>query len=276
MTVKASRTLHLVAAVSREGTEHQNEDRWGHAGRAVWVIDGATPLSDPFEIDGLSSAAWWAERLADAIRRHSLASTSWSPTHLEIVREECAALLLARVPDAIDSPSASTSIASYSGHTLDVLLVGDTGATLLFTDGRSIDLPSPLATLSVHDPASEIAVPWTQIPDRLVQRRSLLEDDRGAWTLAARPLAPGSTASLRLDAAVVDRILLYSDGLIDYARAKQDDDLAPAAILRHDSELKLLAKALTDPKVPDHRDDVTVVSCQVSSRDPRSPLLSFE
>src|SRR5262245_43950442 len=41
-----------------------NEDVAGWTAGAAWVIDGATPLGEPYTVGPLTSAAWFAQRLS--------------------------------------------------------------------------------------------------------------------------------------------------------------------------------------------------------------------
>jgi hypothetical protein len=51
-------------AVSLVGDDPMNEDVAGWTAGAAWVIDGATPLGEPYTAGPLTSAAWFAQRLS--------------------------------------------------------------------------------------------------------------------------------------------------------------------------------------------------------------------
>lgn len=62
--------LAIVEALSEPGAQ-VNEDAWGHAGGAVWLLDGATGVAPAPLIESPSDAAWFArevsQRLASAV-----------------------------------------------------------------------------------------------------------------------------------------------------------------------------------------------------------------
>ena len=55
-------------AVTVSGDNPMNEDTLGWTLSSAWVVDGATPLGEPYTVGGLSSATWFAAQISDSFR----------------------------------------------------------------------------------------------------------------------------------------------------------------------------------------------------------------
>jgi len=64
--------MHITQHICKPGSAKANEDAWGHAGNTVWVLDGATGLSDSPLIDTApSDPAWLVDQFNTYFTQHA-------------------------------------------------------------------------------------------------------------------------------------------------------------------------------------------------------------
>ncbi len=64
--------MHIAQHICKPGSAKANEDAWGHAGNTVWVLDGATGLSDsPLIETAPSDPAWLVDQFNAYFTEHA-------------------------------------------------------------------------------------------------------------------------------------------------------------------------------------------------------------
>lgn len=119
--------LAIVDALS-EPAAQVNEDAWGHAGGAVWLLDGATGVAPAPLIESPSDAAWFAREVS---QRLASAFLPERPTTEAVLHGVCGAVEaasrtcdLAAVPNW-ELPSASLVVAREMAGSLEFTNLGD-------------------------------------------------------------------------------------------------------------------------------------------------------
>lgn len=120
-------TLSFVDAVC-EPAYRVNEDAWGRAGDAVWVLDGATGVAASPYLDEVSDAAWFSREVSGRFEAAFGAARSTSEAVLHGVRAAAGAARgvcdIGQVP-AFELPSASLVVAREVGCGLELTNLGD-------------------------------------------------------------------------------------------------------------------------------------------------------
>lgn len=131
--------LHVIEALSLPGhTAKANEDAFGSAPAAVWVIDGATGLSKKSLTQTASDAAWFATHISTQLG-HALATpTSLVKAAATAMHNTGTALqnLCGTLPESmVEMPCASGIIAQQNGDDIDVAFYGDCHLLAVKPDG---------------------------------------------------------------------------------------------------------------------------------------------
>lgn len=222
--------------MSHEGTAHMNEDAVGSVPAAAWVVDAATPLDPPFALEGVTSAAWYSQRVSQ-----ELASTF--SEDVENVGEAFVREALVRVQRTIAEqlgwtlredrycpPSASLAIVSNVDDLVEICTVGDVEVRVLLTDGDVVRIAHELPDKIVNTPDG--AVQWGAIEDLHDQRQAITDDGHGhSHVLSVRPLRADAIRYETFLASSIACVILYSDGVT--ALIEKDLD----HVLRGESDL---------------------------------------
>ncbi len=112
--------------------ERENEDALGVVPPLAWVIDGATPLDEMAQADGLSSAAAFSHSLGDVLAGMT-PGRDLRTTVLD-ARDQVALPVGPEQP-AWAVPSASLALAAFSAGSLRYAVVGDCRLVLWHLDG---------------------------------------------------------------------------------------------------------------------------------------------
>ncbi len=236
-----------------------NDDRAGHAGPCVWVIDGATDCANEKYLPGQSDAAWLAEKFHRCLLNRSPGAGNSLPDLIEDItqsvradfHDEAVRSLTARE----HQPSAAALIARLHAGILDVAALGDCQLFAAQPGRRS----------------ALCGVDRSRLGDRVaIERiRAAMKEENLGWLDARakhKPLGdqgrrmmkrPGGYAVLSIDMAPLDlihreaipiesgtRLLLATDGftrLYEVFGAYSEDTLLEAAF---EKGLAALIKAL--------------------------------
>jgi hypothetical protein len=195
------------------GEDPVNEDSLGWTVGAAWVIDGATPLGEPYAVGGLSSAAWLAARVSDSFchlsadcRENIHAADVVTQTQVKVSNE----MRKFGFEDTAYPPSASVAYVSVLEEKIEVAIVGDVEVHVADKMGSvesfSTDLPNRLV------PTKDGNRKWGGIEDLHEQRLVILNDHGFAHVLSLAPLHPKACLTYTFEQSRVRRILLLSDG----------------------------------------------------------------
>lgn len=287
------RSLRILDALSKPGREDGiNDDCYGSNETGVYVIDGATGLSDrPVMRDCRSDAAWFARFAADHFGRHATAGTDLRAVVADLCHQARGQFWSAAA-DQVERyawPSASFAMMRLGEAGLEFFGLGD--CSLYFRqEGSAVDSWSPLPQFSDYE--SRLAAGHMAGSSGFNRSGSLLDDQKtlqdlrtiralqntvqsGIWTLGLVPEAADHIARHALPMDRPFRALLCSDGfsaLVDTYRAHSPGTLLEAA---EESGLDALYGELrtiereSDPdakKFPRYKqsDDATAVLVEVS------------
>ena len=280
------RRLRIVDAVCEPGAG-VNEDRWGAAWDAAWVIDGATGLSAQRRRPGPSDAAWLAAAI-DAALRDVTAHAADLPSALQ----NLSARLIEQAPappgeaalQPFERPSAGLAIVRLADGALTLASVGDCRCLLRKTDG-SVERfgESPIEKLD------EISLSEMQAHMRggkspqearaaiigtLRRHRSLMNTPDGYGVVDLSASWPPFAQHLTPPPGAIRHILMMTDGfyrLTDCCAAYSDDTLFSAALNTGLAALYRRLRGLedSDPGLTrygrlKHKDDATAVLLEVA------------
>ncbi|TAJ72705.1 MAG: hypothetical protein EPO51_08000 [Phenylobacterium sp.] len=120
-------TLTVADAICRPAST-VNEDTWGRAGDAVWVLDGATGVAPSPYLDGASDAAWFSREISGRFEEAFSVALSTPAAVLRGVHATAEAARtmcdIGKVP-AFELPSASLVVAREVGSRLELTNLGD-------------------------------------------------------------------------------------------------------------------------------------------------------
>lgn len=235
----------VIEALSEPGTT-LNEDCWGHAEGAVWVMDGATGVWPRQRLSPTSDAAWLVQQVDQALR------ALHDPLHeAAVVLREALAAVGARARklcdlDAIapvELPSASFVAARRRGDTLELANLGD--CTILWRSGASgarrfgssgvAQLDAALAEALTAHRANGLTLAQAReaVMDLVRSHRAMMNHPDGYWILDLSGAGVPHLQTTFVDASSTIEVLLMSDGfyrLVDVFGRYDDDALMDAAI----------------------------------------------
>lgn len=242
--------LTLVETISLAGDRaKQNDDAFGLARQAAWVIDGATDLDAPLLKNVASDAAWFAQNANRTL--HEVAGASGDVRGWVRSASEAAARDFARLHGSVaarwQSPIASMLLVSEKDNSITGLDLGDCRIFALGADGLSIAIGGPPG---VVDNETAMAAKQTDAHKPLLERTETiarLRRDRGAlncegahWTLCLDPDCARQARTWRLEIARPGYALLCTDGfaaLVDRYRTYEPGALVQAALEKGLQEL---------------------------------------
>ena len=221
--------------VSLAGDDPMNEDVAGWTAGAAWVIDGATPLGEPYTAGPLTSAAWFAQRLSAQFAALSAGPAGTGPAGLDaagLVRTAQARLATeiraAGLGGTRYPPSASAVYLAAAAGQVQLAVVGDVEALAVRRTGQTELVSNHLADRLLPGPDGRL-VRWGDIADLHEQRQAILHDHDGAHVLTLPPLHPAAVATRTFDADGLSRVLLFSDGFGRLRKLGQETALAAMA-----------------------------------------------
>lgn len=201
-----------------------NEDRVGSTDNAVWVLDGATGLTEESYTDSASDGAWYVDAIDEALR----ARIGESDTVADAVRgavESVAADFEASVDDeSVDEaalPSgAIAAVRADDAGGVEYFVLGDCGVvfgpdddpTVVLGEGpRELDAKA-VAEMRTHlDSGAEYEEARAAIQDTLEAHRRMKNEAGGYWTLGLDPAAVEHAAAGRVSGRERSA-LLFTDG----------------------------------------------------------------
>ena len=266
--------------VSLAGDDPMNEDVAGWTAGAAWVIDGATPLGEPYTAGPLTSAAWFAQRLSAQFAALSADPAGTGPAALDAAALDTAGLVRtaqARLATEIRAaglggtrypPSASAVYLAAAGGQVQLAVVGDVEALAVRRTGQTELVSSHLAGRLLPGPDGRL-VRWGDIADLHEQRQAILHDHDGAHVLTLPPLHPAAVATRSFAADGLSRVLLFSDGFGRLRKLGQETALAAMAT----GELSLCQAGLTLREL--EKDIHVAPPEEKNSDDATAVLLSF-
>ena len=229
------RVFSAEQVVSLAGDDPMNEDVAGWTAGAAWVIDGATPLGEPYTAGPLTSAAWFAQRLSAQFAALSAGPAGTDPAALDaagLVRTAQARLATeiraAGLGGTRYPPSASAVYLAAAAGQVQLAVVGDVEALVVHRTGRTELVSNHLAGRLVPGPDGS-TVRWGDIADLHEQRQAILHDHDGAHVLTLPPLHPAAVTTRSFAADGLSRVLLFSDGFGRLRKLGQETALAAMA-----------------------------------------------
>jgi len=223
-----NRFVHVIGMSEPGSSEVPNQDRWGHAEDAVWVIDGATNLDkiavSPCGDDG----GWIASALNDF-----LLEVNWSEyaSIADVVREAISTLgrqymtwldLATNKPTT--RPSASVAIVRRVDRSkLEYFVLGDCSVTVFDTATRTeqyftgedimaLDAVAISELEALMKSGLSFAEARQGISETLTKHRNSMNTPGGYWIVSFDPEAPQHATQGTIDNAGELEIMLASDG----------------------------------------------------------------
>lgn len=287
------RNIRILDAVSKPGRDDSiNDDCFGSNDHCVFVIDGATGLSDqPVMQDNESDAAWFARFAAEHFKRHVDGQTELRPVIADL-SHQARGRFWSAAGGQIERyawPSASFAMLRLHENGLEFCGLGD--CSLCFrSEGGEIETWSPLPHFSDYE--SRLAASHMAKSSGFSNSGSLLDNQKtlqdlrtiralqntiqsNVWTLGLVPEAADHLARHVLPFQKSIRALICSDGfsaLIDTYRTHEPTALLTSAedagLESLYSELRMIERE-TDPdgkKYPRYKqsDDATAVLVEIS------------
>lgn len=260
-----------------------NEDRWGaRDDKAVWILDGATGLTDERVLPGPSDALWFVDQVDGGLRERAASGNTPADLLRPIVRTAREALAKAALrPDApaVDLPGGAMAMLRLIEDAVELSSLGDCrvvhrdalGAVSGFGTSKVTALDDLLVEEVVRLQGlglSQDAI-WQRVLPMTRRHRALANQPEGYWRLDLDERALGHIEIERRPARAGDAFLMLSDGfyrLVDVYRRYSYDTLIGAA---ERSGLKLLLDELRQIEADDRdcrryprlkpRDDATAV-----------------
>jgi Protein phosphatase 2C len=125
---KPAQRLRVIDSISAPAGA-VNDDRAGHAGNCVWVIDGATDCGADKYLPGQSDAAWLAGKFNDGLLARAPAPGIALPGLIETITESVArdfqAERIRDVADRMHRPSAAALIGRLDAGIFETVSLGD-------------------------------------------------------------------------------------------------------------------------------------------------------
>lgn len=215
---------------------------------AVWILDGATGMTDERVLPGSSDALWLVEqidRALAALTPTSLATGEVLRRAVTAAAHEFARAALRPGAPASERPSASLAMVRAQGASLELSNLGDCRILRVERAGVRCFGSSKVAAFDrrvvdelsrrQRDGMTRYADIWPHLVDIVRQNRARMNQEDGYWILdlTERPLEHVQYAFA--GAADVDHLLLVSDGfyrLVDTYRRYSDESLVRAALDR--------------------------------------------
>jgi serine/threonine protein phosphatase PrpC len=216
--------LQVVDAVC-EPSGSVNEDRWGASDGAIWVLDGATGLTEQRLLPGPSDALWLVEQVDAGLKRHAAVDASPADILRAIVRQaqdQFARQALRADAAPADRPSTGLTMLRLRGDAVELGSLGDCrivhpgedGVPRCFGTSRVTALDDRLVEEVVRLQASGLSHEqiWRDLLPMIRRHRALVNLPEGYWVLdlSERGLAHIEVATV--PAAAGAAFLLLSDG----------------------------------------------------------------
>jgi hypothetical protein len=198
--------------LSLVGEDPMNEDAVGWTVGAAWVIDGATPLGDPYTVGRLTSAAWYAARLSDMFSRLSADAVRVKAGELVIQAQAGLAgeMRKSGIGETPYPPSASAAYLAVAGDSVEIAVIGDVEALAVDKSGDVQLVSNYLANRIVHTANGEMK--WGDISDLHEQRQAILNDRGYSHVLSLAPLHSAAMLKRTFTASELSHVLMFSDG----------------------------------------------------------------
>ena len=224
-----------------------NEDAWGTAHGAVWVIDGATDVGPERYCPGPTDAAWFAASVSRHLEDVRFAEVSVPLALTQALKRSKAALINTggRLPPGRHGPTASIAVASTCTGDLEIGILGDCKAIAVGIDGSvTVYGTSPITALDREltravQQLRERGLTEVELARRVAalvrEERSRANQEGGYWILDINGFGVPFLELQRLPGSEIESLLLLTDGfyrLVDTYRAYTDQSLARAISLR--------------------------------------------
>jgi hypothetical protein len=225
--------LRVVDAVCKPSGS-VNEDRWGTIDGAVWVLDGATGLTEQRLLPGPSDALWLVERVDAGLKREAGSSAAPAEILRPIVRRtqaEFARLAMRADAAPADLPSAGLTMLRLAGGAVElsslgdcrIAYAGDDGMPRCFGTSRVTALDDRLVEDVVRLQA--LGLPheqiWRGLLPTIRRHRALVNLPEGYWVLDLTERGLEHIEVATVPVATGAAFLLLSDGfyrLVDLYR----------------------------------------------------------
>lgn len=232
----------VVDALCRPSAVH-NEDCWGGADDAVWVMDGATGVWPVQRLSPTSDAAWFVAEMGQALQ--SLASSALDSGDLLAAAARAVSAKARAICDLdacapAELPSASFVAARRRGGQIEFANLGDCvvlwrtagGAAQRFGSSGVARLDAALSRAFVDGMATGRALADVRADLAVMVRRhrTLMNTPEGYWILDLSGAGAPHTQTMVTDGPV--EVLLMSDGfyrLVDVFARYDDERLMDAA-----------------------------------------------
>jgi hypothetical protein len=265
-----------------------NEDFYGAAENAAWLLDGATGVAESPVLPGPSDARWLVERIDAALRRHVARREAPATLLADALREVADAFraeaLRPAAPRA-EMPCASFLMLRLSGGALEACNLGDCrlirapvgGAVQGFGASRLRALDAALLAEATRLRDSGVAQQaiWPRMVPLIRAHRALMNRPEGYWILEASGAGLAALEVARFAAVPGERLLLMSDGfyrLVDTYGRHDEAGLLAAAVRRGLGALRGELRAIEreDPECRRYprlkpADDATALLLEVTS-----------
>lgn len=263
-----------------------NEDAWGAAGGAVWVLDGATGVGERQHLGGASDAAWLAAavsgELAAQLGSGGDLAAGLAQAVAQAAGEAARRAALHALPKG-ELPSASFVAVQLSGRRLRALNLGDCklawrrpgeAVQLFGTSGVGV-LDAQMEAMLAQAAAAGVSLADRRIAARALAReqRALMNTPEGYWILDLSGAGLPHAEDVILDEGGDLDLMLMSDGfyrLVELYGAHSYETLFAAAEDRGLSALYADLRAIeaADPECLRYArnkvsDDATAVFCRV-------------
>jgi hypothetical protein len=266
-----------------------NEDAFGHAEGAAWVLDGTTGVGERPLLPGRSDPRWLVDRVCEALPTALAGGASTAEALRRVIRSTSARFAAeAIVPEAPPSerPSACLAMLRLLGGEVElsnlgdcILLQRDRGAAVRTFGSSGIAPLDEALNEAIRELQQREAISHSVIWERLVvplvrrNRAAAMNRPGGYWVLALDEAVADHLQSARVPAVTGERFLVASDGfyrLVDLYGRYTKETLFEAALARGIAPLVAEVRAL-DHGDPEGRayprakiaDDATAVLVEI-------------
>jgi hypothetical protein len=225
--------LRVVDAVC-EPSGAVNEDRWGTIDGAIWVLDGATGLTEQRLLPGPSDALWLVEQVDAGLKRQAVAAVSPADILRPIVRQaqdRFAHQALRTAAPPAELPSTGLTMLRLRDAAVELSSLGDCrivhpgadGVPRSFGTSRVTALDDRLIEEVVRLQATGLPREqiWRDLLPMIRRHRALANLPEGYWVLDLTERALAHIEVATVAAAAGAGFLLMSDGfyrLVDLYR----------------------------------------------------------
>ena len=265
-----------------------NEDLICPGPSSVWVLDGATGLTDDHLTDAPSDAYWLVQKAAALIAQTTADEPRRAVDEIAVGLRDALAREARREPSqAYEKPSAGLAMVSWTRSDICVAALGDCRVLVQRRDGRVVALgggalsaldATAVAALQKHqrDHGVGLEAARNALLPLIREHRAKMNQPDGYWVLTGNPEAAEHLEELAMPLEHVQAVLLTTDGfyrLVDTFGEHTDETLVSQAHRQGLAALYAQVRALEtlDPEGLAHprfkrHDDATAVLLQVDDR----------